>query len=191
MTCVQTAATFGYHETVIGRPVTPDDVEPVTWAIIERGRATSGIRHVSDVERLRQSAATLSAISPYDLFATPTLTKLPRPFGTTTCRADIERYNAKWADSVFGFPFNISGQPAIRCRWAGPPAAYRSACNWSAAWRRRADGSGRLRAAGRDSGSIAGPHCRRSAASLMPARRSTQAIGRSRTPRRATGDRSI
>jgi hypothetical protein len=26
---------------------------------------------------------------------------------------------------------------------------------------------------------------------LMPARRSTQAIGRSRTPRRATGDRSI
>jgi amidase len=115
MTCVQTAATFGYHETVIGRPVTRDDVEAVTWAIIERGRATSGIRHISDVEQLRQVGRDIVGdLAPYHLFITPTLTQLPRPLGYyDMSETDIDRYNAKWADSVFAFPFNISGQPAI------------------------------------------------------------------------------
>ncbi len=53
MTNVQTAATFDFLETLVGRPVTPNDVEPLTWAIIQRGRATSGIKHISDVEQLR------------------------------------------------------------------------------------------------------------------------------------------
>jgi amidase len=112
---VQTAATFGYHETVIGRPVTQAEVEPVTWAIIERGRATSGIRHISDVETIRQVGRDIVGdLSPYDLFITPTLTQLPRPVGYyDMSEPDIDRYNAKWTDAVFAFPFNISGQPAI------------------------------------------------------------------------------
>ncbi|MFC3326538.1 amidase [Mesorhizobium cantuariense] len=115
MTCVQTVATFDYLETVIGRPVTPNDVEAVTWAIIERGRSTSGTRHISDVERLRQIGRDIVGdLGAYDLFITPTLTQLPRPFGYyDMSETDIDRYNAKWADSVFAFPFNISGQPAI------------------------------------------------------------------------------
>ncbi|RWD77741.1 amidase [Mesorhizobium sp.] len=115
MTCVQTAATFGYHETVIGRPVTPSDVEPVTWAIIERGRATSGIRHIADVETIRQVGRDIVGdLAPYDLFITPTLTQLPRPLGYyDMSEPDIDRYNAKWTDAIFAFPFNISGQPAI------------------------------------------------------------------------------
>ena len=80
--------------------------------VLERGRASVISLMSSDSGR---SAATLSAISaPYDLFVTPTLTKLPRPFGYyDMSEPDIDRYNAKWADSVFAFPFNISGQPAI------------------------------------------------------------------------------
>ncbi len=50
----------------------------------------------------------------YDLFITPTPTQLPRPFGYYDMSdTDIDRYNAKWTDAVFAFPFNISGQPAI------------------------------------------------------------------------------
>ncbi|TIS53964.1 MAG: amidase [Mesorhizobium sp.] len=123
MTCVQTAATFGYHETVIGRPVTPDDIEPVTWAIIERGRSTSGIRHISDIEQLRQVGRDIVGdLVAYDLFVTPTLTQLPRPLGYyDMSEPDIDRYNAKWTDAVFAFPFNISGQPAISLPlgWSG------------------------------------------------------------------------
>lgn len=115
MTCVQTAATFGVLEGLVGRPVTRDDVEPVTWAIIERGRATSGIAHANQVEQIRQlSRAIAGDLSPYDIFVTPTLTQLPRPLGFyDMSETDLDRYNAKWTDSVFAFPFNISGQPAI------------------------------------------------------------------------------
>ena len=53
-------------------------------------------------------------LQPFDLFITPTLTQLPRPVGYyDMSEPDIDRYNAKWADSAFAFPFNISGQPAI------------------------------------------------------------------------------
>ena len=44
----------------------------------------------------------------------PTLTQLPLPLGYyDMSETDIDRYNAKWADSVFALPLNISGQPAI------------------------------------------------------------------------------
>ncbi|KUM26806.1 amidase [Mesorhizobium loti] len=115
MTNVQTAATFGFLETLIGRPVTPNDVEPVTWAVIERGRATRGVKHVSDVEQLRLIGRDIVAdLNACDIFITPTLTQLPRPFGYyDMSETDLDRYNAKWSDAVFNFPFNISGLPAI------------------------------------------------------------------------------
>lgn len=115
MTCVQTAAMFEWLEPLVGRPVTRDDVEPVTWAIIERGRAASGVEHISDVETVRTLARSIAAdLEPYDLFVTPTLTQLPRPVGYyDMSETDLDRYNAKWTDSVFTFPFNMSGQPAI------------------------------------------------------------------------------
>lgn len=115
MTCVQTAATFGMLEGLLSRPVTPDDVEAVTWAIIEQGRATSGMQHANDVEEVRQLARSIVGdLHPYDAFITPTLTQLPRPVGFyDMSETDIDRYNAKWTDSVFAFPFNMSGQPAI------------------------------------------------------------------------------
>jgi len=123
MTCVQTAATFSVLEPLVGRAVTKDDVEPVTWAIIERGRSISGIGHISDVEQIRQLGRAIGGdLDVYDLFLTPTLTQLPRPVGYyDMSEPDIDRYNAKWTDSVFAFPFNISGQPAISLplHWTG------------------------------------------------------------------------
>ena len=115
MTSVQTAAGFDWLEGLVGRPVTPADVEPVTWAIIERGRSISGIQHSNDVEQIRQTARAITAdLFPYDIFITPTLTQLPRPVGYyDMSETDIDRYNAKWTDAVFAFPFNMSGHPAI------------------------------------------------------------------------------
>lgn len=100
---------------VVGRPVTRDDVEPITWAVIERGRSISGIKHAQDVHKLRLlSRAIATDLSPYDIFVTPTLTQLPRPMGYyDMSETDLDRYNAKWADAGFAFPFNLSGLPAI------------------------------------------------------------------------------
>ena len=94
---------------------TAADVEPVTWAIIERGRAISGGRHIADVEIVRQLGRAIATdLLPYDVFLTPTLTQKPRPLGYyDMSQTDIDRYNALWGDAVFTFPFNMSGQPAV------------------------------------------------------------------------------
>lgn len=115
MTCVQTAAMFDQLAAVVGRAATPDDVEPVTWAIIERGRATSGMEHATAVERLRVlGREVVGDLFPYDIYLTPTLTHLPRPMGYyDMAMTDIDAYNALWTDAMFAFPFNFSGQPAI------------------------------------------------------------------------------
>ena len=115
MTCVESAAFFGYMETVVGRPIGQGDVEPVTRALIERGRATSGITHAGQIETVRQiGRSVVQDLMPFDVFLTPTLTQLPRPKGFyDLTETDLDIYNALWADAVFMAPFNLSGQPAI------------------------------------------------------------------------------
>ena len=115
MSCVQTAVVFDWLAGLVGRPVTQSDVEPITWAVIERGRATSGVRHIADVEAVRQIGRSICLdLDAYDIYLTPMLTHLPRPVGYYDMSdTNLDRYNAKWSDAVFAFPFNMSGQPAM------------------------------------------------------------------------------
>ncbi len=115
MTCTETAAMFGFLETVIGRPVTPEDVEPVTWAIIERGRNSSAIDHATRIEAVRQIGRSVAQdLDRFDITVTPVLTQPPRPVGYYDMNlTDLDAYNALWSDAVFMSPFNMSGQPAI------------------------------------------------------------------------------
>ncbi len=106
---------FAALEPVAGRPVTPEDVEPITWAAIERGRSISGIGHAADIEALRQFARGLVGhLLPFDAVLTPALTQPPRPLGHwDMTMTDYDAYNALWSDAVFMFPFNLSGLPAM------------------------------------------------------------------------------
>jgi len=115
MTCVETAGMFDFMETVVGRKVTPDDVEPITWAIIERGRTARATDHAARIEAVRQTARTIvQDLAPFDIVVTPSLTQPPRPVGFyDMSMTDLDAYNALWSDAMFQFPFNISGQPAI------------------------------------------------------------------------------
>lgn len=115
MTPVESAALFDMMEPVVGRPVTEADVEPVTWAIIQRGRSLSALQHAADIAALRIHSREIAAdLLPYDVYLTPTLTQKPRPLGYWDMNEpDLDRYNAKWTDAVFMFPFNVSGHPAI------------------------------------------------------------------------------
>ncbi|MBL8583861.1 MAG: amidase [Rhizobiaceae bacterium] len=115
MSCVQTALFFEWLSGLVGRPATADDVEPITWATIERGKATSGVRHISDVEIVRQIGRSIvQDLLPYDIYITPTLTQPPRPVGYyDMSMTDLDAYNALWGDAVFTFPFNMSGLPAM------------------------------------------------------------------------------
>lgn len=115
MTCTESAARFDYMEKVIGRPVTPEDVEPVTWAIIQRGRQGSAIEHANRIEQVRQIGRSVAQdLAAFDIVLTPVLTQPPRPRGYYDMSlSDLDAYNALWSDSVFMSPFNMSGQPAI------------------------------------------------------------------------------
>jgi amidase len=115
MTPVETAAMFEALEPLVGRPLVEADVEPITWAVIQRGRSLTAIQHATDVAALRVLSRDIAAdLQPYDVFITPTLTQKPRPLGYwDMSETDLDRYNAKWTDAVFMFPFNISGQPAL------------------------------------------------------------------------------
>ncbi|WP_343718291.1 amidase [Inquilinus sp.] len=115
MGAVQTAAMFAALEPVIGRPVTPEEVEPITWAALERGRSISGVGHAADIEALRQFGRGLvGQLLPFDAVLTPALTQPPRPLGHwDMTMTDYDAYNALWSDAVFMFPFNLSGLPAM------------------------------------------------------------------------------
>ncbi|MGH7121299.1 MAG: amidase [Acetobacteraceae bacterium] len=115
MTTVESAMIFGAMEPLVGRPVTEADVEPVTWAIIQRGHSQSAVQHATDVNALRVMSREVAAdLLPYDAYLTPTLTQKPRPLGYwNMAEPDLDRYNAKWTDAVFTFPFNFSGLPAM------------------------------------------------------------------------------
>ena len=116
ITAVQTAAGFQAAEAGVGRPLTPADVEPTTWAIIERGRGISGADHALQIEAMRQHGNTIAGqLTRYDVYIAPTLPQPPRPLGWwDMSEPDIDRYNSRMAvDCAFTAPFNISGQPAM------------------------------------------------------------------------------
>lgn len=115
MTCVETAAAYDYFETLVGRPLAEGDVEPVTRAIIERGRATPATAHAGRIEAVRRAGrAVAQDLWAYDAYLTPVLTQPPRPVGFyDMSMRDLDAYNALWTDAVFMAPFNASGQPAI------------------------------------------------------------------------------
>ncbi|WP_226781202.1 amidase [Oceaniglobus trochenteri] len=115
MTCVETAGMYGALAGLVGHEVREDEVEPITWAIIQRGRATDAIAHAGRIEQLRQAGRDIATeLAPYDIVLTPTLTQPPRPVGYyDMSMTDLDAYNALWTDAAFTFPFNISGQPAM------------------------------------------------------------------------------
>ncbi len=115
MTPAETAAAFENLAALVGRPVTQADVEPTTWAVIQAGRAQTAVQHVNLMNALRGLSRDIAAdLLPYDVYLTPTLTQKPRPLGYyDMSETDLLRYNAKWTDAMFMFPFNITSLPAI------------------------------------------------------------------------------
>ncbi|MCW5731063.1 MAG: amidase [Alphaproteobacteria bacterium] len=107
-----------------GRPHGPGDFEPVTWAMIERGRKYSGIdylRAVQTFHRLGRLAAPFFAR--HDLLLTPTLATLPPPLGhLDTDMTDLDAFLARlFSFAPFTRLWNVTGQPAISLplAWTG------------------------------------------------------------------------
>ena len=104
-------------ESVLGRPPEEGDVEPLTWALYEKGRALDALSYRRSLARLQRVARrVVAAALAYDVLLTPALAERPVPIGTITggLRPDpsgalprsnrFTPYTALW---------NVTGQPAI------------------------------------------------------------------------------
>lgn len=115
----QTVSTLG---TIVGRDLTPDDVEPLTWALAERGRRESGALYLGAIQQhqmLGRMIASLyrSDLNPggFDLIMSPTLATLPPKLGSfDDSGPDPMAAMLKARDFAnFTAAFNATGQPAI------------------------------------------------------------------------------
>jgi amidase len=113
---VLSAAGFDAGKAVVGRAVTPNDLEPLLWAVTERGWRVTGVEHAFDIETLRKfGRGIVDLYSTHDVVITPTQPHAPRPLGTYDLSdPSIDNYVRKvMPDILFTAQINMSGQPAI------------------------------------------------------------------------------
>jgi Asp-tRNA(Asn)/Glu-tRNA(Gln) amidotransferase A subunit family amidase len=98
-----------------GRPVTPDEVEPVTWSSYERGRTVSGSQYVQSLQKAHSLGRAVAAFfQTYDILICATLGSPAIPVGSLI--GDPRDFDG-YARRLFAFmpntqAFNITGQPA-------------------------------------------------------------------------------
>jgi amidase len=132
---VSTAYDLRKLATVVGRELTADDVEPVTWAQAEAGRAVSGAEYVDAIESLRAwtrrvaqwwtPATSGAAGDGFDLLLTPTMAKPPALLGEIRGDDAEGGLLAATPYAAFTVPANVTGQPAmsVPLHWSGPDGA--------------------------------------------------------------------
>jgi amidase len=101
---------------LLGREVTEDDVEPLTWQLAEIGRERSSGRYLQDVA-IHQGLSRLIAgwfSSGYDLLLSPTMAEPPPRIGEIDTHApDLGGYHRCLPSGAFTALYNVTGQPAI------------------------------------------------------------------------------
>ncbi len=112
----------------VGRPVEQGDVEPLTWELAERGRATRADELIAALEFVHGLGRSLASwwASGFDLLLTPTQAAVAPQIGKlSTPDEPLRAFMLAAPYGVFTLPFNLSGQPAISVpsRWtaAGLP----------------------------------------------------------------------
>ncbi len=111
----QTADTLGL---IIGRPLTADDVEPLTWALIQKGRTEGGAEYLAAVAQHQLIARLIAGVmidGQFDLIMTPTLATIPPKLGHFDQHGDDPMDAMLKAREIATFTgiFNATGQPAI------------------------------------------------------------------------------
>jgi amidase len=122
---VQNAAAFADLAPLVGHEVREDEVSPVMWALIQRGRSVTAVQHSQDIDKLRRfGREVVEATRSVDAYIMPVVRHPARPHGYYDMyRLDLDTYNNERLapDVACTAPFNVSGQPAISLpfHWTG------------------------------------------------------------------------
>jgi len=107
---------------VLGRTIDPSALEPWNQALVERGRAVTAVQYIAALERANDFSRAVARFwaSPeeggdgYDLLVTPQLGAPPPRLGVLAPTRDpVDLLETMGALTVFTFPFNVTGQPAV------------------------------------------------------------------------------
>ena len=108
----------------VGEPLQEGDVEPLTQALVDMGRAVPAPEWLYSREWLQANARQLLSWwddDGFDLLLTPTIAEVPPELGSFEGAPDNPLHGIFRAGEVVPFtpPFNVSGQPAISLplRW--------------------------------------------------------------------------
>jgi amidase len=100
----------------LGRPLREDELEPLTWSIVERGRSFTGEQVLRGMRLLSKTTRQLARFfENVDVFLSPVMGTPPPPIGhIDPVRVEPRLINERQAESFpFTAPFNMTGQPAI------------------------------------------------------------------------------
>jgi Asp-tRNA(Asn)/Glu-tRNA(Gln) amidotransferase A subunit family amidase len=99
-----------------GRPITLDDVETLTFSILEEGRKNTAIAYANAIQTIHAVGRQISTVfEKYDVVMLSTLAQLPVPLGYMDTNAqDLSAYGEK----LYSFmpntqQFNVTGSPAM------------------------------------------------------------------------------
>jgi len=101
-----------------------DLVEPLTYAIAERGRSMSAAEFIVALHALHRQARLIARFfESHDVWLTPTLAEPPLPIGWFDIEsADVDAWVERLTAFLpFTYPFNVTGQPAasVPLHWSG------------------------------------------------------------------------
>ncbi|HXQ91207.1 MAG TPA: amidase [Acidimicrobiales bacterium] len=101
----------------LGRAIRQDEVEPLTWALVETARAASASEFLDAREKLQAISRRVAEWyeGGFDLLLTPTLAEPPPLLGEFDSPPDNPLHGLLRAAALVPFtpPFNVSGQPAL------------------------------------------------------------------------------
>lgn len=100
----------------IGRTPTPDQFEPLTWAINDSGRKYSAITYIKAVKVLQRASREIGRFfESYDVWLSPTLFQPPVALGTFDSPPENPMQGLIQMASFYSFPAlcNFTGQPGM------------------------------------------------------------------------------
>jgi amidase len=112
----RSAATLDGWAAQIGQAPTPDQFEPFTWALQERGRHCTALMLLHALQRLQTGSLDVARFfTRYDIWLTPTLAEPPVPLGTFDSPPEDPLWSFQRAMEFVPFTpiCNVTGQPAM------------------------------------------------------------------------------
>lgn len=112
---VSLARTLDDAAAMLGRAVTQQDVEPVTWGMAQGAGAVSSVAYSRAIATLHQIGLSMAKFQQsYDVILSPTLSKPPVPLGILSLSQDPEAYGKAITEFMHSTSlYNVTGQPSM------------------------------------------------------------------------------